>query len=74
MDCKLPGKSDFVAKTRRVDIFNCGSGCTVNIRRQRQARLVDEMMTYHYLNHEWGREYEDWLAAEQAVYYREVIA
>ena len=23
-------------------------------------------MTYHYLNHEWGREYEDWLAAEQA--------
>ena len=31
-------------------------------------------MTYHYLNHEWGRDYEDWLAAEQAVYYREVIA
>ena len=31
-------------------------------------------MTYHYLHHEWGREYEDWLAAEQAVYYREVIA
>ena len=31
-------------------------------------------MIYHYLNHEWGREYEDWLAAEQAVYYRGVIA
>ena len=31
-------------------------------------------MTYHYLCHEWGRQYEDWLAAEQAVYYREVIA
>ena len=30
-------------------------------------------MTYHYLHHEWGRQYEDWLAAEQAVYYREVI-
>ena len=30
-------------------------------------------MTYHYLNHEWGRQYEDWLASEQAVYYREVI-
>ena len=30
-------------------------------------------MTYHYLNHEWGRQYEDWLAAEQAVYYKEVI-
>ena len=31
-------------------------------------------MIYHYLNHEWGRQYENWLAAEQAVYYREVIA
>jgi hypothetical protein len=31
-------------------------------------------MKYHYLHHEWGRQYEDWLAAEQAVYYREVIA
>lgn len=31
-------------------------------------------MKYHYVNHEWGRQYEDWLAAEQAVYYREVIA
>ena len=31
-------------------------------------------MIYHYLHHEWGREYEDWLAAEQAVYYGEVIA
>lgn len=31
-------------------------------------------MIYHYLHHEWGREYEDWLAAEQADYYREVIA
>ena len=31
-------------------------------------------MTYHYVNHEWGRQYEDWLAAEQAIYYREVIA
>ena len=31
-------------------------------------------MTYHYVNHEWGRQYEDWLAKEQAVYYREVIA
>ena len=30
-------------------------------------------MTYHYLNHEWGREYEDWLAAEQAVYYKGLI-
>ena len=30
-------------------------------------------MTYHYLYHEWGRQYEDWLAAEQAEYYREVI-
>ena len=30
-------------------------------------------MTYHYVNHEWGLEYEDWLAKEQAVYYREVI-
>ena len=31
-------------------------------------------MIYHYLHHEWGRQYEDWLAAEQAVYYSEVIA
>lgn len=31
-------------------------------------------MIYHYLHHEWGREYEDWLAREQAEYYREVIA
>ena len=31
-------------------------------------------MTYHYLHHEWGRDYENWLAAEQAEYYREVIA
>lgn len=31
-------------------------------------------MTYHYLHHEWGRDYEDWLSAEQAVYYHEVIA
>ena len=30
-------------------------------------------MTYNYLNHEWGRQYEDWLAAEQAYYYRDVI-
>ena len=30
-------------------------------------------MTYHYLHHEWGRQYEDWMAAEQAGYYREVI-
>lgn len=30
-------------------------------------------MIYHHLHHKWGREYEDWLAAEQAVYYREVI-
>ena len=30
-------------------------------------------MIYHYLHHEWGRQYEDWLAAEQANYYREVI-
>ena len=30
-------------------------------------------MTYHYLHHEWGRDYENWLAAEQADYYREVI-
>ena len=30
-------------------------------------------MIYHYLNHEWGRQYENWLAAEQAVYYKEVI-
>lgn len=31
-------------------------------------------MIYHYLHHECGRQYEDWLAAEQAEYYREVIA
>ena len=31
-------------------------------------------MKYHYVNHEWGRQYEEWLAAEQAVFYREVIA
>ena len=31
-------------------------------------------MKYNYLNHKWGREYEDRLAAEQAAYYREVIA
>ena len=31
-------------------------------------------MIYHYLRHEWGRQYEDWLAAEQANYYREVTA
>ena len=30
-------------------------------------------MIYHYLNHEGGRQYENWLAAEQAVYYKEVI-
>ena len=30
-------------------------------------------MIYHYLHHEWGRQYENWLAAEQAVYYKEVI-
>lgn len=30
-------------------------------------------MKYHYVSHEWGCEYEDWLAREQAVYYREVI-
>lgn len=30
-------------------------------------------MIYHYLHHEWGRQYEDWLAAEQAVYYKGVI-
>ena len=29
---------------------------------------------YHYLAHEWGIDYENWLAAEQAIYYREVIA
>lgn len=31
-------------------------------------------MKYHYVSHEWGRQYEEWLAAEQAIYYREVIA
>lgn len=30
-------------------------------------------MTYHYLHHEWGRQHEDWLAAEQAEYYKGVI-
>lgn len=30
-------------------------------------------MIYHYLHHELGQQYEDWLAAEQANYYREVI-
>lgn len=28
---------------------------------------------YHYLAHEWGIDYENWLAAEQAVYYASVI-
>ena len=28
---------------------------------------------YQKVNHEWGDDYENWLAAEQAVYYREVI-
>ena len=28
---------------------------------------------YQKLNHEWGDDYENWLAAEQANYYREVI-
>ena len=28
---------------------------------------------YHYLAHEWGVDYENWLAAEQAVYYACVI-
>ena len=27
---------------------------------------------YHYLSHEWGIDYENWLAAEQAVYYASV--
>ena len=31
-------------------------------------------MTYYYVNHEWGLEYEDWLAKEQAEFYLEVIA
>lgn len=31
-------------------------------------------MTYHYLHHEWGRDYEEWLSREQAEFYREVIA
>lgn len=31
-------------------------------------------MKYHYVSHEWGRQYEEWLAREQAIYYREVIA
>ena len=30
-------------------------------------------MIYHYLNHEWGRQYEDWLATEQAAYYKGII-
>lgn len=30
-------------------------------------------MIYHYLHHEWGRDYEDWLAVEQAEYYKGVI-
>lgn len=29
---------------------------------------------YHYVAHEWGIDYENWLAAEQAVYYASVIA
>ena len=29
---------------------------------------------YQKVNHPWGDEYESWLAAEQAGYYREVIA
>lgn len=29
---------------------------------------------YHKLSHEYGDDYENWLAAEQAAYYREVIA
>ena len=28
---------------------------------------------YHYLAHEWGIDYENWLAAEQAVHYASVI-
>lgn len=28
---------------------------------------------YQKLNHEWGDDYENWLATEQANYYREVI-
>ena len=28
---------------------------------------------YQKVNHEWGDDYENWLAAEQAIYYREVI-
>jgi hypothetical protein len=31
-------------------------------------------MTYHYTNNPDGDDYEKWLAAEQANYYREVIA
>jgi len=30
-------------------------------------------MNYQKLNHPWGPEYEDRLAAEQAQYYKEVI-
>ena len=29
---------------------------------------------YQKVNHEWGDDYENWLAAEQAEYYKEVIA
>ena len=28
---------------------------------------------YHYLAHEWGIDYENWLAAEQVVSYASVI-
>ena len=28
---------------------------------------------YHYISHEWGLDYENWLAAEQAVFYANVI-
>ena len=30
-------------------------------------------LVYQKLNHPWGPEYESWLAAEQAQYYKEVI-
>lgn len=30
-------------------------------------------MNYQKLNHPWGLEYENWLAGEQAQYYKEVI-
>ena len=29
---------------------------------------------YQKVNHPWSDDYENWLAAEQAEYYREVIA